>query len=174
MNRIVIDGHDFSGKNELIHDIMVNIDNSIVINPFKNNIGELFLWLYSNRRYNLACELSINSICKEDICAKENSLIIYNSHWVTVFSVFPKEYWHKWYPLPNTIICWAPASQTLKNMEVCGNKELIIGYTEYYCDIYKKIAQEFNCKLIDTSVLSREEALQEALQYIREGKESQP
>jgi len=168
MNKIVIDGHDFSGKKELVHDIKMNTNNSIVINPFKNNIGELFLWLYNNKQYDLANEVSLNAVCKEDIYEDENGLIILNRHWATVFSILPKEYWSIWFPLPNTIICWASTQKTLERMEMHGNKELFVGYTEYYCGVYKKIAQEFNCKLIDTTVLSRDEVLQEALQYIKE------
>lgn len=168
MKKIVIDGHDFSGKKELVHDIKVNIDNSVVINPFKNNIGELFLWLYNNKRYDLASELSLNSVYKEDIYQKEIRLKIFNRHWPTIFSILPKEYWSIWFPLPNTIICWASPQKTLERMGKYKDEELLSGYTEYNCGIYKKIAQEFNCKLIDTTVLSREEILQDALQYIKE------
>jgi len=174
MRKIVIDGYNYSGKSELVSDIQINISDALVFQTFDSNIGEFFMWLYNNKRYRLANDVLLNTVFMKDICNKnvygeDDNLIIYDTHWLTMFSILPEKYWSTWFPLPKTIICWASGNKTIENMINSGLKQVFCGGVDYNCKLYFEIAQMFICehiKFIDTTKIERNAVLDQALEFI--------
>ncbi|MGE5328645.1 MAG: hypothetical protein ACM3KR_03950 [Deltaproteobacteria bacterium] len=165
MKSIVIDGHDFSGKTILAKAISETYKDSQYLRPFDNSIGDLFWWCFTKKNYEIANKLAESSIekCKEKY---EEKLIIFDRHWVTLFSILPEEYWASWYPLPITIICWANPEVTDLRMRKAQENELYYGYNQYYCEVYRAIAEKFGTYFIDTSYKTEEQVYFQAIECI--------
>ncbi|MNB76265.1 hypothetical protein D3C75_229270 [compost metagenome] len=172
MNCLVFDGHDCSGKSTLSSLFVKRHPNSVYIRPFEKNIGELFWWLYTKKEYELANNLALNSVRKAAAEKDDNSLLVFDRHWLTLFSILPEQYWEAWVPLPKTILCWTDPINTNLRMEERGEKELYDGYNEYYCNYYLKLARQFGVKILDTSNKTQEESLNEVILYLSNDKES--
>ena len=171
MKCIVFDGHDCSGKSTLAKLFVEVNPNAVYIRPFEKNIGELFWWLYTKKEYELANRLALNSVKKAE---EENigKLLVFDRHWLTLFSILPQDYWGIWHPLPETILCWADPVNTSMRMKERGEKELYDGYNEYYCNYYIKLAKQFGVKVLNTSNKAQEEALGEIMLYIQSKNEN--
>jgi thymidylate kinase len=166
MKSIVFDGHDCSGKSSLAKLFVESNLNAVYIRPFEKNIGELFWWLYTKKEYVLANELALNSVKRAE---EENigKLLVFDRHWLTLFSILPEDYWEVWHPLPETILCWADPVNTNIRMKERGEKELFDGYNEYYCNYYLELAKKFGIKVVNTSNKALEKALGEIMLYIQ-------
>lgn len=164
MKCIVFDGHDCSGKSTLAKLFVEINSNAVYVRPFEKNIGELFWWLYTKKEYELANNLALNSVKKAE---EQNigKLLVFDRHWLTLFSILPQDYWSAWYPLPETILCWANHFNTSIRMKERGEQEPYDGYNEYYCNYYNKLAKQFGIKVLDTSDKTQEVALREILLY---------
>jgi hypothetical protein len=169
MKSIVFDGHDCSGKSSLAKLFAKANPNAVYIRPFEKNIGELFWWLYTKKEYDLANKLALNSVKKAE---EENvgKLLVFDRHWLTLFSILPEEYWGIWHPLPETILCWADPTITNMRMKERGERELFDGYNEYYCNYYLELSKKFGVKVLNTSKKTLEETLGEIMLYIQNKK----
>lgn len=155
----MIDGHDCSGKTTLARNLVSNCAEAVHVRPFSDELGELLWWLCLEKNYALANELALASVQKVEE-EKSGRILVFDRHWVTLFTLLPEDYWTSWYPQPMTIVCWADPSVTSARMAGRGEAELYPGYNGYYCELYQQIANQFKVPLLNTSDQNEERCIE--------------
>jgi len=157
---IVLDGHDGAGKTTLSMSLANSFDGTYV-KPFNDTLGDMIAWLWKNNKFDLADNIARMSIKKILDEYKHSELLIFDRHWMSLFTVLPHEFREHWLPLPSTILIWANISCTIdrlrKRKEHYGN----VKEHSYYIDLYKQLAYEYDIPIIDTSNKQKEEVIYE-------------
>lgn len=156
---IALDGHDGSGKTTLAKDLAEHIG-GIYIRPFGGEAGEMLIGLAEQKKYEELCAFGkekLNSICT----GYQNKVLVCDRHWMTVFSLLPQEYWNDpgWLPLPPTALCYAALETTLSRLSERSEKAYDRDYHSYYLDLYLRLAQLFNAKVLRTDHYNYKDSL---------------
>lgn len=163
---IVIDGHDGSGKTTIARLLAEKI-NAKYIKPFTDSLGDLIAWSYRKKEYRFVNEIALAAIKKN---LEENpgvDFLVFDRHWLSMFTVLSQEFYEYWFPLPITILCWADVKTTGDRLKERNEVEPYPGCNEYYCKVYKEIAVQNNIFTVDTSKDSKpEDRLNEILKYL--------
>lgn len=160
---IVMDGHDCSGKTTLAHLVAKEL-NGKYVKPYADSLGDLIAWATLKEKYNLANELSLAAVERQIDENRGVDCLIFDRHWLSMFTVLPEDFHQRWHPLPITFLCWADLETTNHRMHARGEIEKNPWCNEYYCKCYKEYALKYNIPIIDTSgTSSAEQKLQEIL-----------
>lgn len=162
---LVLDGHDGAGKTTLAQALAAKIDGKYV-KPFNDSLGDMIAWLYKKKNYELTDIVSRTAIEKIYDENKEVNCLIFDRHWLSMFTVLPEKYFKNWGNLPKTFLCWADMETTHKRLIDRGEKILKDDNHQYYCYLYKKLAQEYGVTIIDTTKNTVEESLEIILSNI--------
>lgn len=144
---IIFDGHDGAGKTTLATLVARNL-NAKYVKPFDGTLGDLIAWTFRQKQYDLTNTIALAAI--EEVI-DENSdveVLVFDRHWLSMFTVLPKEYHEQWKPLPFTILCWTDEETTRLRLAERGEKD---NRTEYYCKLYKELAREYDVPIINTT-----------------------
>jgi cytidylate kinase len=164
---IAIDGHDGSGKTTIAR-LLADKLNAKYIKPFSDTLGDLIAWSYRKKKYNFANDIALASIKKHIDENPGVDCFVFDRHWLSMFTVLPEEFCASWLPLPITVLCWANVKTTEKRFKERDEVEPYPGCHEYFCRVYKEIAEKYNAFIVDTSNESvPEDRLNEVLHYIR-------
>ncbi|MNB76269.1 cytidylate kinase [compost metagenome] len=147
---IAIDGHDGSGKTT-ISKLLAEKINAKYIKPFSDSLGDLIAWSYRKKEYKFANQIALAAIQKNIDENPGVEYFIFDRHWLSMFTVLPKEYYEYWNPLPVTILCWADVKTTQNRLIERNEIEPYQGCNEHYCKVYKEIAGQYNVFIVDTS-----------------------
>ena len=159
----VLDGHDGTGKTTLAS-LLAQKLNAIYVRPFSGDTGEKLIRLAKEEKYSETSTWGLQAI-KTMHNTYPNRKLIFDRHWMTVFTLIPQDYWGQWMPLPPTLLCWADISSTLSRIASRSEKQYPQDYHQYYLNAYKELANQFNCYLLDTSHKMIEESLNEVLAW---------
>jgi thymidylate kinase len=160
--QIVLDGHDGAGKTTLAQ-MLAQAIGGCYVKPFNNTLGDLIIWLYRNKRYEQVDNLAVWALEKVYKDHAHESLLIFDRHWLCIFTLLPNEYYERWLPLPPTVLCWTNLETTIKRLEARGETVGPIERHQHYCERYRDLATQYNVPLIDTTHCSSEEALEQIL-----------
>lgn len=161
----VLDGHDGAGKTTLARMLAQKL-NAIYVRPFSGDTGEKLIRLANEEKFSETSNWGLQAI-KIMHNAYPDRKLVFDRHWMTVFTLIPQDYWEQWMPLPPTILCWTDVSSTLIRTASRREKQYPEDYHRYYLNAYKKLADQFNCYLLDTSHKKIEESLNELLTWTR-------
>lgn len=160
---IVLDGHDGAGKTTLAHRVAASLGGAYV-KPFDSTLGDMIAWLCEERRFVLADQLSRASIEKITRERPESSLLVFDRHWLSMFTLFPVELREKWLPLPPSILCWTDLETTRARLSARGEDPGNDAEHEHYIALYRTLAEEFKAPVVDTTGESVEESLSRVLE----------
>jgi adenylate kinase family enzyme len=161
----VLDGHDGSGKTTLAARLAQYLG-GVHVRPFSGNVGELFLWSIERGDFSFAGELARHAV--EHALAKHDApVLIFDRHWMTVFSVLPEAYWNAWEPLPPTTLCWASLETTLSRLAVRSDDEDRAYDHQHFLSVYRQLGQRFGSHVLDTSDLTPDESFEILLSWAR-------
>lgn len=155
---VALDGHDGAGKTTLAN-ILANKLNGKYVKPYNDSLGDMIAWTYKNNKYDLTDLFSRTAIEKVYDENKNSDYLIFDRHWLSMFTVLPEKYYINWHNLPKTFLCWADIKTTHKRLLEKGEEILEIDKHEYYCDLYKKLALRYNIDIIDTSIYNVDESI---------------
>lgn len=147
---LAIDGHDGSGKTTLAQLLAEKI-NGIYVRPFAGAAGIQLIEHFEKKDYK-----RVSSFGKEMIAQHynlyENEILVYDRHWMTVFSLLPESYWDNktWLPLPVTTLCFSDLEHTLSRLKKRTEKSYEENYHTYYLNIYMKLAKRFGTNILRT------------------------
>ncbi len=159
---LVLDGHDAAGKTTLARKVADSLGGRYV-KPFDGTLGDMIIWLYERRNFEQADELSGASVEKTVLGNSDSSLLVFDRHWMSMFTLFPPSLRQGWFPLPSTILCWADLTTTAKRLSERGEEVGNLAEHEHFVQLYKDIAEEFGVPVVDTSLESAEDSLARVL-----------
>jgi len=164
---VVIDGHDGAGKTTLATKLAAEL-NGRYVKPFGGSLGDMIAWLWQRSRFREADALARAALEMAIAESKEDEILVFDRHWLTMYSVLPEEYWPGWEPRPRrTILCWCDVPTTVERLTARGEPAGEISVHAYYCDVYADLARRFQIPIIDTSALGPDDTLDQARSCLR-------
>jgi thymidylate kinase len=147
---LAIDGHDGSGKTTLSKLLAEKIG-GIYIRPFAGDVGIELIEHFERKDYKNVSRFGLEMIRKQ-ANEYENEILVYDRHWMTVFSLLPESYWNDriWHPLPATTLCYADLEHTLSRLKKRTEKSYEESYHTHYLGIYDKLALTFEANIVRT------------------------
>jgi thymidylate kinase len=161
LSSVVIDGHDGSGKTSIAKGLAKELGGEYV-KPFDSSLGKHIAWLWKTRQFELADSVARSAIAHEMLARSKAKILIFDRHWLTMFTVLPEKYYQLWAPLPSTILCWTDPSTTGARLRQRGEKvdrqnDLL------YCRRYRGLALRYEVPILNTTGLTVEVAIGQAL-----------
>jgi hypothetical protein len=148
---IVLDGHDLTGKTTLAKIAAWKLGGRY-IEPFSSSIGSMIHFGYLKGEYGFLSRLFKHSMEKALSEAPEGpGPVVVDRHWMTVFSLIPKEFWDEWRPFPKTILCTC-SSQVMAMRRVANGTfdSMKQEYDSFYLERYEILAKRFEVPILDT------------------------
>jgi thymidylate kinase len=146
---IVFDGHDGTGKTTLSQQV-ADYCGGIYVRPFGGQMGLDLIEAYENKDHQLTIELGFKAIERID-SQYQNSILVFDRHWMTVLSLLEPNYWSILVNTPPTILCWADLQNTKNRLSSRPEKQYSDEYHTMYLNIYKTLAASFGAFVLDTS-----------------------
>ena len=162
-----MDGHDGSGKTTLAKLLSEKI-NGIYVRPFAGAAGMELIEHFEKKDYK-----QVSAFGKEMIDQHyrmyENEILVYDRHWMTVFSLLPETYWNdkKWHPLPATTLCFADLEHSLARLKKRTEKSYEESYHRYYLDLYMKLAKHVGANILRTDQHPIDECLKQLITWYK-------
>lgn len=143
---LVLDGHDGGGKTTLATRLAEAVG-GIHVRPFAGSVGESLLRAGESADYDLASKIALDAV--RNAYRVDPPVIVFDRHWMTVFTLVPEQYWDVWMPLPPTTLCVASYDATLARLRSRGEPGAGFGH-RYYLNRYADIARRFSCNVVRT------------------------
>ena len=163
---IVFDGHDGAGKTTLARLAAAALGGAYV-KPFDSTLGDMIAWLCEKQRFQLADQLSRASIQKIVREHAESPLLVFDRHWLSMFTLLPAELRDPCFPLPTTILCWTDLETTRSRLSARGEDPVDHAEHEHFLQLYRSLAEEFNVPIINTTSQTTEQSLNRVRQIVR-------
>ena len=154
---LAIDGHDGAGKSSIAKAVALHLG-ATVVKPFKDALGDYIAWLWRTEQFDLADVVARGAVEKAIGECDGVQPLVFDRHWLTMFTVLPESLHSNWLPLPTTVLCWADLPSTLARLVERGEE---IGDTvghERYLAIYRQLAAGYGVPIVETSRRSVEES----------------
>jgi thymidylate kinase len=164
---LAIDGHDGSGKTTLAK-LLAEKVNGIYVRPFAEDAGVKLIEYFEKKEYEKVSLFGREMIRQHDELY-DNEILIYDRHWMTVFSLLPESYWNEriWHPLPPTTLCFSDLENSLTRLRKRMEKSYEESYHTYYLDLYKKLATRFGANILRTDEHTIEACLKELMEWYK-------
>ena len=147
---IAVDGHDGSGKTT-ISKLLAETIKGKYVKPFSGDVGDLIVWLYMNKNYELLEDLAFNAIQYTIYKNVNEPILVFDRHWLSIASLLPSEKITRQFIKPITFLCWANINTTLERLFIRSDDQENAWDNKKYCDLYYRLGIENNVILIDTS-----------------------
>ncbi len=156
---IVLDGYDGSGKTTLANMLVQELGGRY-IKSFKDSLGWLIWSLFADQEFDLADLVSRTACRKEEETNRDASFLIFDRHWMTMFTLLPELYHVNWEPLPKAFLCRADIEIIVKRLHSRGEKlETSIDVHLEQQRRFDNLAEKFRVPIIDTSSRSPVESI---------------
>ncbi|MBK6699592.1 MAG: hypothetical protein IPG55_06760 [Saprospiraceae bacterium] len=162
---IAFDGHDGSGKTTLSKMFAEKTD-TIYVRPFSGDMGTRLLELAEKKDFDSVSKFGADII--NNIYARyKNEILVFDRHWMTVFSLLPEKYWYNevWLPLPKTILCYVDLRTTLSRLKNRMEEEFDRDYHNNYLAIYMKLGSYFKVDVLRTDQFGISECLNKIIDF---------
>jgi thymidylate kinase len=162
---IVLDGHDGVGKTALAQALADRVG-GVYVKPFNGSLGDMIAWLWGREDYDFADHLARLAVVKASESQPSGRLLIFDRHWLSLFTVLPESLFQHWYPLPPTILCWTDLHTTRRRLSDRGETEGDHDRHEHYIARYRELADRFAVPVVDTTKTTVGEALRAVVESL--------
>jgi thymidylate kinase len=147
---LALDGHDGSGKTTLAKLLAEEIG-GIYVRPFAGNQGLKLLQYAEQKEYETLPAFG-HQLIQKQLEAHQNQVLVFDRHWMTVFSLLPEAYWSgsAWHPLPHTTLCFSGMECTLERLKERSEEKYGEAYHAHYLEMYLKLGKRFNANILMT------------------------
>ncbi|MDP9164562.1 MAG: AAA family ATPase [Actinomycetota bacterium] len=162
---VAFDGHDGAGKSSTAAYVAEQVGARIV-RPFDAALGKHLAWLWQAGRFDETDRLARQSIERLLDCPDER--LLFDRHWVTMFTVLPEVFWVDWRPLPPTVVFVADPSDIAKRLAFRGENPGNAAEHRYWVDKYAALSVHAARRLIiDSSKTDPTTARRAALGFVK-------
>ncbi|MDQ5821773.1 MAG: AAA family ATPase [Actinomycetota bacterium] len=159
MRRIVVlDGHDASGKSTLAPLLASSLGGAYA-QPFAETLGDLIAWLWGSERFEEANDVAHLAVERALAQGDETTPLVFDRHWLTLFTVLPERLHASWLPLPLTVLCWTDGATTARRLAQRSEPVGDLAQHEHYCRLYRELALVHDVPILDTTALSVQAAV---------------
>lgn len=151
---LAFDGHDGSGKTSLALRV-AELSGASYRRPFAGVRGERLFALASAGRYEEANAHAIS--CVRRARGSDGARIVFDRHWMTVFTLLPQQCWDEWLPLPPTVLCWADLETTTRRLAQRERQGAGESDHERWLTTYRALSERFECEVVDTTTASTDD-----------------
>ena len=152
---LALDGHDGAGKTTLARRLAAALDAPYVY-PFSGAEGSRILAAAESGGHAEAQRLASGLLHRA--VANPAPVLVFDRHWMTLFTLLPESYWQAWQPLPATMLCWADLQTTMARLDARDEEPMPLDWHRRYVDRYAALASRFGCRVVRTDLLSEDEA----------------
>ena len=164
---LVLDGHDGAGKTTLARLVAESLEGTYV-NPFDGTLGDMLAWLCEEQRFDLADQLARASIQKIVNDHSGSPTLIFDRHWMSMFTLFPVELSSSWFPLPATVLCWADLETTISRLSSRGEDPSDAAGHQHFVQSYLRLAEQHSVPVVDITRESVRKSLARILNFLPE------
>lgn len=158
---LVLDGHDGAGKTSIAR--RLDPEYGRYAKPFEGTLGDHLAWLASNARWE-EVDATARAAVDEIMDRHADALrLIFDRHWLSMFTLLPEAYRVRWYPVPRTIFCWTTLDTTLRRLDRRGEPVGDVTKHRRYVEAYQALAERYRVPVIDTTELTAEQATAEVI-----------
>lgn len=155
---LVLDGHDGSGKTTLAARLAEALG-GVHARPLRGSVGELFLWSAERGEGAFASALAQRAVARALERAGDAPVVVFDRHWMTVFSVVHEAEWPAWEPRPRTVLCWADLDATMSRLDARDQGQWTRAEHARWLEVYRGLAERFGVPLLRTDDRSVDDAL---------------
>ena len=158
---IVLDGYDGSGKTTLAKRLARDLPGGRYLKSFTDTLGSLIWWLLDEQRLDLV-DLISRTACEQMYAVNQDaSYLIFDRHWLTIFTLLTKEFYNNWEPLPTTFYCTAQIEVIKKRLQDRGEKtDRSVKEHQFFVEQFSTIAEQYALTTVDTTSHSPEESIE--------------
>lgn len=155
---LAIDGHDGSGKTTLAKRLAAHLD-AVYVRPYDKPTGEQFLDAAENGAHDVAWSIAETAVANILQIHHDARAIVFDRCWLTVFTVVPERFFHRWkYSMP-TALCWCDLDTTLDRLSKRKEQHHPLSWHQHYIRLYRNLAKRMDCTIVNTNQLSIDESL---------------
>ena len=168
---LVLDGHDATGKTTLAT-CLANAIGARYVRPFAGEAGAQLLQRADQGDFD-----GVSALAREAVRAATydaSGVLVFDRHWMTVFSLVSERLWPDWEALPPTLLCWVDLPTTLARLGARDEEPRPVEEHEHYLGVYRQLAKRFNCEMVRTDLLTPGESLEQVVRWAEERLRKRP
>ena len=162
---LAVEGHDASGKTTLARDLAAAID-AAYVRPYGGDVGPRLLVDAAAGRSADVSRAGLEAV-RDCIARSTAPVLVFDRHWMTVFTLTHEADWEAWKPLPPTLLCWSDLATTLGRLGSRGENPGDVDEHAFYIAKYHELARRFRCEIVPTDILGPTDALTAAVRWAR-------
>lgn len=158
---LVVDGHDGAGKTSIAR--RLDPVYGRYVRPFGGTLGDFIAWLAYRQRWTDLNEVARAAVEQVVEANRDAQRLIFDRHWLSMFTLLPDGFRSAWYPVPHTVLCWADLSTTLRRLDERDEPAGDVGEHERFIALYRDLAARYRVPVVDTSRLTLDEGVAEVV-----------
>jgi len=153
---IVFDGHDGAGKTTVARRVAEELGGRLV-RPFDDEFGPIASRLQRAGDFDALNRSALQSVAKVLDANSNGRPLIFDRHWMSIFTLVPRSYYASWQPLPFTFLCWADLPTTIARIAERAEPPVDTDVHVHYCERYRELAEEYSVPVLDTTGTNAED-----------------
>lgn len=160
---LAIDGHDGAGKTTMAT-LLAQATGGTYLRPFGGKTGAALLAHAAKKEYQQVADLGKAAI-HQLLAANSGDMLIFDRHWMTIFTLIPASYYQDWLPIPPTTLCYAGISATLQRLATRTEETFDVAYHTGYMAQYLQLGKTYGANILRTDQYSQEVCLTKLLSW---------
>jgi hypothetical protein len=160
---LAVDGHDGGGKTTIARRLAEALG-AAYVRPFGGPGGPKLLQDAAAGRFEEVSR-SGREMVRHAREAARGDVLVFDRHWMTIFTLVEEQWWQEWMPLPPTLLCQADLETTLQRLGTRGEDVTNVREHAHYIDAYAALARRFDCEVIRTDRYGEDESFALALSW---------
>ncbi|HEY9259625.1 hypothetical protein [Chitinophaga sp.] len=160
---LAIDGHDGAGKTTMAI-LLAQALGAKYLRPFGGTTGAALIEHAEKKEYQQVADLgraAVNALLQEN----DQDILVFDRHWMTIFTLIPEAYRQDWLPVPPTTLCYAGISTTLQRLAIRTEETFDVAYHTGYMAQYLSLGKTFGANILRTDQHSQEACLAQLLTW---------
>lgn len=161
---LALDGHDGTGKTTLAENLAKALGGKY-IRPYGKPFGPELLKASKANNFEKILKIGKDAYRRATSNHTDGRPLVFDRLWITLFTLLPDSLQKDWIIRPPTAVCWIDFPTTLARISRRDEERYPAIWHKYYIGLYKKLAQKYNCELINTMESNQAQALEKLIAW---------